>query len=155
MGDDHGPASDDEVWARLGDGCCGVLDGNPIKVKDPASPLRSMQADDDYDHAIFLHTAGPDRAFVMDPLGRGSYDGSWVPKDDLRQFASRFTSTSGTPAVALVRRGQQSSIARQRRTLATQLQVVQTELDAAKAHLATVRATALDDAVKAIAALPR
>ena len=62
----------DEVWAKLGDGHCAVLDGNPIRVKDPSSPLRSMQADDDYDHAIFLPAAGPERAFVMDPLGRGS-----------------------------------------------------------------------------------
>ena len=29
----------------------------PVKVTDPKSPLRSMQAKDDYDHAVFVHTA--------------------------------------------------------------------------------------------------
>jgi hypothetical protein len=61
----------DELWAKLKAGHCAVLDGNPIQVKDPKSPLRSMQAADDYDHAIVVHTAKGERAFVMDPLGRG------------------------------------------------------------------------------------
>jgi hypothetical protein len=98
---DDGPStlrlSFDELWARLEHGRCAVLDGNPIKVTDPGSPLRSMQAKDAYDHAVFIHTAKGDRAFVMDPLGRGRYDGRWVPKADLRQFASRFT----TPRLAV------------------------------------------------------
>ena len=34
----------DELWARLESGHCAVLDGNPSKVTDPKSPLRSMQA---------------------------------------------------------------------------------------------------------------
>ena len=85
----------DELWARLEAGHCAVLDGNPIRVTDPKSPLRSMQAKDDYDHAVFVHTAKGERAFVMDPLGRGRYQGQWVPKADLRQFASRFTHCLG------------------------------------------------------------
>ena len=44
----------------------------------------------------------------MDPLGRGRYQGQWVPKADLRQFASRFTTASGSPYCAVVKRGEQS-----------------------------------------------
>jgi hypothetical protein len=57
----------DKLSAKLQDGCCAVLNGNPSKVKDAASPLHSMQANSDYDHAIFVHAAGLERAFVMDP----------------------------------------------------------------------------------------
>jgi hypothetical protein len=145
----------DELWTKLQDGYCAVLNGNPSKVVDASSPLRSMQADDGYDHAIFLHTARQDAAFVMDPLGRGAYQGRWVAKDDLRQFASRFVTPSGSPYVAMVRRGQQSSKALMRRTLTDQLRAVQAELTTARAGIATARARALDDAVMAIRALPR
>ena len=61
-----------------------------------------MQAKDDYDHAVFVHAARGERAFVMDPLGRGRYQGQWVPKADLRQFASPFTTASGSPYCAVV-----------------------------------------------------
>ena len=74
-----------------------------------------MQAKDSYDHAAFIHTAKGERAFVMDPLGRGRYQGEWVPMEDLHQFASRFTTASGSPYCAVVKRGQQSSIERVRR----------------------------------------
>ena len=104
-----------ELWAKLKAGHCAVLDGNPVRVADPKSPLRSMQAKDDYDHAVFVHAARGERAFVMDPLGRGRYQGQWVSKVDLRQFASRFTTPSGSPYCAVVKRGQQSSVERVRR----------------------------------------
>ena len=34
-----------------------------------------MQARDDYDHAVFIHTAKGERAFVIDRLGRDRYQG--------------------------------------------------------------------------------
>jgi hypothetical protein len=105
----------DELWTRLHAGHCAVLNGNPSMVADKSSPLRSMQAKDDYDHAVFVHAARGERAFVMDPLGRGQYQGVSVPKVDLRQFASRFTTTSGSPYCAVVKRGEQSSVERVRR----------------------------------------
>jgi hypothetical protein len=105
----------DELWARLQAGHCAVLDGNPSKVSDPKSPLRSMQARDDYDHAVFIHTARGERAFVMDPLGRGRYQGQWISEVDLHQFASRFSSASGSPYCAVVKRGEQSRVAQVRR----------------------------------------
>jgi hypothetical protein len=105
----------DELWARLKAGHCAVLNGNPVMVAGLKSPLRSMQAKDDYDHAVFVHAARGERAFVMDPLGRGRYQGQWVAKAELRQFASRFTTPSGSPYCALVKRGQQSPVERVRR----------------------------------------
>ena len=56
----------------------------------------------------------------MDPLGRGRYQGQWVPKADLRQFASRFTTASGSPYCAVVKRGEQSSVERLRRQMREQ-----------------------------------
>jgi len=134
-------ASFDEAWARLQAGSPAVLNGNPSRVKDAKSPLRSMQANDDYDHAIFLHSAQPDRAFVMDPLGRGSYEGQWVAREDLRQFASRYTAANGSPYLAMVWRGYFSTNAKLRRSI--------------EGQVAAGRKQALDDASKAIAALPR
>jgi hypothetical protein len=145
----------DELWATLQAGHCAVLDGNPVKVTDRSSPLRSMQPKDDYDHAVFVHTARGDRAFVMDPLGRGRYQGAWVPKADLRHFASRFMTISGSPYCAVVRRGQESSVERLRREMREQTRGLRTELATAKSAITTARAQALRDAVKAIASVPR
>jgi hypothetical protein len=105
----------DELWTKLQADHCAVLDGNPVRVEDPKSPLRSKQAKDDYDHAVFVHAAKGEQGFVMDPLGRGRYEGQWVSKADLRQFASRFTTASGSPYCAVVKRGEQSSLERVRR----------------------------------------
>jgi hypothetical protein len=105
----------DQLWAKLKAGHCAVLDGNPGRVADPSSPLRSMQPHDHYDHAVFVHAARGERAFVMDPLGRGRYRGRWVAKADLRQYASRFVTASGSPYCAVVKRGEQSRVERVRR----------------------------------------
>jgi hypothetical protein len=107
-----------------------------------------MQVRDDDDHAVFVHAARGERAFVMDPLGRGSYGGRWVPREDLSQFASAFTTASGSPYCAVVKRGARSRVERLRQTLAARLATVQAELG-------TARGAALDDAVRAINSLPR
>jgi hypothetical protein len=125
----------DELWARLQAVHCAVLDGNPSRVTDARSPLRSMQRKDDYDHAVFVHAARGERAFVMDPLGRGRYHGAWVPKEDLRQFASRFTTPSGSPYCAVVKRGQESRVERVRR--ATRERAIVQARDAVAALLRT------------------
>jgi hypothetical protein len=145
----------DQLWARLQAGHCAVLDGNPSKVADASSPLRSMQAKDDYDHAVFVHTAKGERGFVMDPLGRGRYQGQWVPKADLRQFASQFTSASGSPYCAVAKRGQQSSDERLQREMRQETRSLRTELAMAKAAITTARGRALGDAARAVAAVPR
>jgi len=145
----------DELWAKLQVGHCAVLDGNPVKIQDLKSPLRSIQAKDDYDHAVFIHTARGERAFVMDPLGRGRYQGQWVSKVDLRQFASQFTTASGSPYCAVVPRGEQSSVERARRQTREQAESLRVELATAKAAVTTARSQALRDAMRAIAAVPR
>ena len=86
----------DELWTQAPDRSLRRPGRQPEQGRGPSSPLRSMQVKDDYDHAVFVHTAKGDRAFVMDPLGRGRYQGQWVSKVDLRQFASRFTTASGS-----------------------------------------------------------
>ena len=91
----------------------------------------------------------------MDPLGRGRYQGQWVPKVDLRQFASRFTTSSGSPYCAVVKRGQQSSVERLRRQMREQTRNLRAELATARAAITTARAQALRDAARAIAAVPR
>jgi len=118
----------DDLWARLQAGHCAVLNGNPSKVTDPRSPLRSMQANDDYDHAVFVHVARGERAFVMDPLGRGRYQGAWVSKAELSQFASRFMTSSGSPYCAVAKRGQESSLERLRRQMGERMRSLRTEL---------------------------
>jgi hypothetical protein len=145
----------DELWAKLQASHCAVLDGNPIKVSDTKSPLRSMQANDDFDHAVFVHIARGERAFVMDPLGRGGYQGAWVPQVDLRQFASRFRTSSGSPYCAVVKRGEQSRVEHVRREMRQATRSLRLELTTVRASVATARAQALRDAAKAIAAIPR
>ena len=73
----------------------------------------------------------------------------------MKGYSGRSCAEDRSPYVAMVRRGHQSSVARLRRTLTSQLQAVQAELATARAAISTARATALDDAVQAIGALPR
>jgi acyl-CoA reductase-like NAD-dependent aldehyde dehydrogenase len=113
-----------------------------------------MQAKDDYDHAVFIHAARDERAFVMDPLGRRRYGGAWVSKADLRQFASRFTTATGSPYCAVVKRGAESSVERARRQM-RQARGLRADLVAARSAITTARAQALRDAARAIATLPR
>ena len=91
----------------------------------------------------------------MDPLSRGRYQGQWVSKVDLRQFASRFETASGSPYCAVVRRGEQSSIGRLRHALWEQTRDLRMELATARAAVTTARSQALRDAMRAIAAVPR
>jgi hypothetical protein len=110
-----------------------------------------MQAKDDYDHAVFFHSARGERAFVMDPLGRGRYQGQWVPKTDLCQFASRFTTASDSPYCAVVKRGEQAQVEHLRH----ESQSVRADLATARVAAGVARAQALQDAARAIAAVPR
>ncbi len=114
-----------------------------------------MQAKDDYDHAVFVHAARGERAFVIDPLGGGRYQGQWVSKADLRQFASRFQTASGSPYCAVVPRGEQSSVERLRREMREHVRDLRVELVTARAAVTNARALALRDAARAIAAVPR
>jgi hypothetical protein len=68
-----------------------VLLGNPSDVKDESSPLRRWTNNDDFGHAIYADHAkkgedGSVSIFIMDPLGRGNYEGQYVSASDVRQF---------------------------------------------------------------------
>ena len=54
--------------------------GSPFTRWDPAFAARP---DGGY-HAVYLAGANPTGVFLMDPLGRGSYAGEWVPKSRVR-----------------------------------------------------------------------
>ena len=146
----------DELWARLQAGHCAVLDGNPSQGHGPvgARSARCRPRTTTTTPSSSTPRRG-ERAFVMDPLGRGRYQGQWVPKADLRQFASRFTTASGSPYCAVVKRGEQSSVERLRREMREQTRSLRAELATAKAAVTTARAQALRDAARAIAAVPR
>jgi hypothetical protein len=89
-------------------------------------------------------------------LGRSTvmYQSS-LPKADLRQFASRFTTASGSPHCAVVKRGEQSRVERLRRQMRERTRSLRAELATAKAAVTTARARALRDAAQAVAAVPR
>ena len=67
------------------------------------SPVVKIDQDGGYPHAIFLDAfyAGdadtPAAYYVMDPLGRGSYNGGWWPAEELEDFALAF---SGSDRIA-------------------------------------------------------
>lgn len=69
-------------------GGVGILLGNPIGVKDPASPLRTVQNSDDYGHAIAVMDGKEDDARVFNALRRRQpgYNGERVTWTDLRQY---------------------------------------------------------------------
>ena len=106
-----------------------------------------------------VHIAAHRRPVLVDnstgQLGRGRYQGQWVPKADLRQFASRFTTASGSPYCAVVKRGEQSRVERLRRQVRERTRDLRSELATARAAATTARVQALRDAAKAIAAVPR
>jgi hypothetical protein len=138
----------DGLWSKLQAGHCAVLDGNPAKVSEPKSPLRSMQGNDDYDTPSSSTPHGVSGSSSWTPSGGAANQGQWVPKADLRQFAARFATSWGSPYFAVVKRGQESRVERVRRATREQTRSLRTEL-------ATARAQALRDAARAIAALPR
>lgn len=112
---------------RISNGSVGILLGNPIGVKDPASPLRSRQLNDDYGHAIAVFDGNDMGATVYDALTRkpDTWRGERVSWTDLRQFteaAKNGVRLYGTPtaiACALAAVGSESVEARLGRKLAT------------------------------------
>ena len=146
----------DELWARLQARHCAVLDGNPVKVTDRSSPLRSMQAKDDYDHAVFIHAARGERAFVMDPLGRGRYEGQWVSEG--RPTPVRLTLRDRLGVAVLRRREARRPV--QRREAATarcgrRSRAFGRRSSSPPQPRISARSQALRDAGDAVAAVPR
>lgn len=80
-----------ECRDKLLNGWGGIYMGNPSQVSDPNSKLRRWTINDNFGHAIWVDrarrtSAGATEYFVMDPLGRGTYSGEWVPEQDLKEY---------------------------------------------------------------------
>lgn len=100
----------DEAKAKLLDGWGGIYMGNPNNVEDTGSKLRRWTISDNFGHAIWVDRArkavdGSIEFYVMDPLGRGSYNGDWVPEIDLKQFTWTLTSNASLRYITLFKRG--------------------------------------------------
>lgn len=113
-----------------------VVMGNPALVDNANSRLRRWTNSDDFGHAIYadhaIKSGGIVKVFIMDPLGRGEYDGEYVPENELKQFTwtygAGFVKASGFP------RGGWSRAARNAPLLIEKLRRVQEDLlDAEKA----------------------
>lgn len=153
---DDGSASDtwDTLWPKLQGHYSIVLIGNPKGINNPNSFLRTAQGNDDYDHAILLVRALTDKALIMDPLRPPSSKPRWVPKAEVRQFASKFTN-AGVPGHAIVLRGKESALGQANIKIARlEAQLAGKPVDCADA-IASARNQALDEAESAVAALPR
>lgn len=105
----------EEFWDLISDGHAAILLGNPSRVKDPRSPLRTKQGNDDYPHAIFVYRGRPTVARVYDALTRHGPDwrGEDVEREDLRQFSTAF-GTPGAIGCSVVRIGAATRAARER-----------------------------------------
>ena len=143
-------------------GSSAALCGNPSGVKDPNSPLRSVQGNDDYAHVIHVTDGSATGALVKDPLTRHKpgWAGVRVSWDDLRQFTEtkkngqRLFGSVGAIACAVIKVGDQTAAARaSRQSLATiarlnqkvadqkaQTALAADERDQAKRDLATANA---------------
>ena len=103
------------ILTDLRNGHSAVAQGNPSGAPD-GSPLRRWTTNDDFGHFIFLDRADSRGIFVMDPLGRGAYDGEWVPPWHVRAYAK-----DGVVNIITVKRGSETAEARTRRRAATML----------------------------------
>ena len=87
----------DELWKRLMEADSALLMGNPSRISNQSSFLRTAQNSDDYDHAVLCVRAREDAGLIMDPLRPPASKPRWVPKSELRQYMSRFKTSDGSP----------------------------------------------------------
>jgi hypothetical protein len=134
----------DEFRTKVRNGYVAILLGNPIGVSDPTSPLRTMQNNDDYGHAIAVMDGNANGALVFDALNRKppTFGGVRVGWDDLRQFTEakkngeRLYGTPVTVACAMEKVGEQTEAARIERKAAASLERIARQRDAQKAQTA-------------------
>jgi hypothetical protein len=133
-----------ELVALLRDGHSAALCGNPIGVKDPGSPLRSVQGSDDYPHVVHVTDGNANGAIVKDPLTRKKpgYPGVRVSWDELRQFTEakkggdRQFGSPTSVACAVIRVGDETQANRQRRVADRVIERKVRDLTAQKAQTA-------------------
>lgn len=137
----------------------GILLGNPVGVKDPQSPLRTVQNNDDYGHAIAVMDGNATSARVYDPLNRNgpNFPGVRVSWDDLRQYTEarkngeRLYGSADAIACAVATIGSDTQAARaSKKALATAARLNQKVSDA-KAQV-TLHADERDQARRDLAA---
>lgn len=127
---------------KLSSGWVAVLQGNPINVKNVNSKLRRWTNNDRYDHAIYADRArknadGTTDIFIMDPLGRGDYDGEWVPAVDVKQFTGV---QDGYVKANMFERGEWSAENLANANLKEALSITKRKLAASNASVATYTA---------------
>lgn len=78
----------EELRQALQQGCSAALCGNPAGVKDPDSPFRTKQGDDDYPHVVRITDGNERGCRLFDPLTRRgvNWTGERVSWDEVRQF---------------------------------------------------------------------
>jgi hypothetical protein len=112
----------DELKGMLQSGYSAALCGNPAGVKDPDSPFRTKQGNDDYPHVVRLTDGTKSGCRLFDPLTRKGRDwpGERVSWDEVRQFTEakkpgtndrQFGSTSAV-ACAVIKVGDETEAAR-------------------------------------------
>lgn len=91
-----------------------VYMGNPSLVTNPNSKLRRWTISDNFGHAIWVDRARKNgdsvEYYVMDPLGRGPYDGEWVPGNELEEFTWTYNASEGSRYITAFERGSWSMI---------------------------------------------
>ncbi len=138
------------MWAALTERSSVLLQGNPSRITNMRSFLRTAQGDDDYDHSILVIRARQDAALVDDPLRPARSRPRWVPREELRQFASRFHTPAGLPFYAIVRRGSRTTLYRTMEALKTCLEQQPGDCTNAKAAAREAALIQARDAVDAL-----
>jgi chaperonin cofactor prefoldin/DNA-directed RNA polymerase subunit M/transcription elongation factor TFIIS len=120
-----------ECRDRLLKGWGGIYMGNPSQVSDQNSKLRRWTTNDNFGHAIWVDrarqtSAGATEYFVMDPLGRGTYSGEWVPEQDLREYT--WTYDAAYVYVTLFKRGSWNASARENQKLTARAERLESEV---------------------------
>jgi hypothetical protein len=121
-----------ECRSKLLNGWGGVWMGNPSLVSNQNSKLRRWTINDDFGHAIWVDRArksstGEVEFLVMDPLGRGTYDGDWVPEDELKEFTWIYAGSY--VYVTLFKRGAWNAEARATESLSNKVNELEAEID--------------------------
>ena len=108
----HADFTFDQLVAELQDDQSALIMGNPSKIPNQSSFLRTAQNNDDYDHSVLaLKARKSDDAFlIMDPLRPFGSKPRWVPKREIKLFMSRFQTPTGIPYYAIARRGAASPL---------------------------------------------
>lgn len=118
---------------RLLNGFGGVYMGNPSLVTNPNSKLRRWTNNDNFGHAIWVDRARKNAEqvefYVMDPLGRGDYDGEWVPENELEEFTWTYNASDNSRYITVFERGDWSILAENKAKLLREIDDLNAEIE--------------------------